>query len=453
MTRMTSQQPPVTTLPNAAPSTAEGAAVGAPARHPRLAYLVNHYPKVSHTFIRREILAVEQQGLDVLRLAIRGWDDDAPDPVDQAEKARTHYLLKDGTAGLLKATVAQAMRAPRRFACALKLALRMSRRADRPWPFHLVYLMEACAALPVLRRAGIEHLHIHFGTNPAEVGMLIEALGGPGYSMTVHGPEEFDRPDFLHLGDKIRGARFVAAITSFCRSQLSRWVAYTEWPKLRIVHCGLDPEFHAVDAPPPTGKRLLCIGRMTEQKGHLLLIEAAAQVARQVPDFELVLAGDGELRATIEERIRQLGLERNVRITGWISSDTVRQELLAARALVLASFAEGLPVVIMEAMALGRPCVSTCIAGIPELIRDGENGWLLPAGDPDALAEAMLACLRLDDAELARVGQRARASALERHDIDREAAKLVALFQEYAAPSKTYSSPREAAAGKENAHA
>ena len=429
-----------TSLPTALPSDAVP-------RHPRLAYLVNHYPKVSHTFIRREILAVEQQGLDVLRLAVRGWDDDAPDPIDQAEKARTHYLLKDGGLGLLKATLAQAARSPGRFFAALTLALKMSRRADRPWPFHLVYLMEACAAMPVLRDARIEHLHIHFGTNPAELGMLIEALGGPGYSLTVHGPEEFDRPDFLHLGAKIRGARFVAAITSFCRSQLSRWVAYTEWPKLRIVHCGLDREFHAVDAPPPQGRRLICIGRMTEQKGHLLLIEAAAQVARQVPDFELVLAGDGELRDAL------LGLQRNVRITGWISSDTVRSELLAARALVLASFAEGLPVVIMEAMALGRPCVSTCIAGIPELIRDGENGWLLPAGDPDALAQAMLACLRLDDAELARVGQRARAAALERHDVDREAAKLVALFEEYASPAKTYSSQRAASGAKGSAHA
>ena len=443
--------------PSAVPSATPGAGapndVGAPPRHPRLAYLVNHYPKVSHTFIRREILAVEQQGLEVLRLAIRGWDDDAPDPVDQAEKARTHYLLRGGALGLVKATVAQAARAPGRFLTALKLALRMSRRADRAWPFHLVYLMEACVAMPVLRRAGIEHLHIHFGTNPAEVGMLIQALGGPGYSMTVHGPEEFDRPDFLHLGDKIRSARFVAAITCFCRSQLSRWVPHTEWPKLRIVHCGLDPEFHAVDAPPPGGRRLICIGRMTEQKGHLLLIEAAAQVARQVPDFELVLAGDGELRPTIERRIAELGLRRHVRITGWIDSDTVRQELLAARALVLASFAEGLPVVIMEAMALGRPCVSTCIAGVPELIRDGDNGWLLPAGDPEALAAAMLACLRLDDAELARVGQRARATALERHDIDREAARLVALFEEYASPTKTYSSHRAASGAKENAHA
>ncbi|OWQ93953.1 colanic acid biosynthesis glycosyltransferase WcaL [Roseateles aquatilis] len=424
----------------------------------RIGYLVNHYPKVSHTFIRREILAVEQHGIEVFRMAIRGWDDDAPDPVDQAEKARTHYLLRDGVGALLKATLTQALRAPGRFWSALKLALRMSRRADKPWPFHLVYLMEACAAVPVLRAAGVRHLHVHFGTNPAEVGLLIEALGGPGYSMTVHGPEEFDRPDFLHLGEKIRRARFVAAITSFCRSQLSRWVAYTEWPKIRIVHCGVDPDFHRVDAPPPRGRRLICIGRMSEQKGHLLLIEAAAQVARQMPDFELVLAGDGELRATIEQRIAHHGLQRNVRITGWISSDTVRQELLASRALVLASFAEGLPVVIMEAMALGRPCVSTCIAGIPELIRDGENGWLLPAGDPDALAEAMLACLRLDDETLAGVGRQARAAALLRHDVDREAAKLAALFREYAATSEPEAAPHAAgkAAGKkagEGAHA
>jgi len=397
----------------------------------KVAYLVNHYPKVSHTFIRREILALEKHGVPVQRLAVRGWDDPAPDPQDQSEKARTQYLLQGGAKALATAFFGEALRAPGRFWSAFKLALRIGLRADRPWPMHLVYLAEACVALRLLREAGATHVHAHFGTNSAEVAMLVEALGGPGYSFTVHGPEEFDKPEFLHLGEKIRRARFVVAITSFCRSQLYRWVDRQHWSKVRVVHCGLEPAFHQVRTDPPAGRRLVCVGRLSEQKGHLLLIEAAALVAAQEPDFELVLAGDGELRGPIEERIKAHGLEQHVRITGWISSDQVRQELLGARALVLASFAEGLPVVVMEAMALGRPVVSTGIAGIPELVLPEENGWLVPAGDAPALASAMLACLRADDASLARMGQAARQRVLMRHDVDVEAERLADLFQEY----------------------
>ena len=398
----------------------------------KIAYLVNHYPKVSHTFIRREIHALEKQGQEVLRVAVRGWNDPAPDPQDQAEKSLTHYLLRGGALSLGTALVREAARAPGRFFGALKLAMRMGRRADRPLPLHLIYLAEACVALKLTREAGVTHVHAHFGTNSTEVAMLLHALGGPGYSFTVHGPEEFDKPEFLHLGEKIRRARFVVAITSFCRSQLFRWVERAHWAKVQVVHCGLEPGFHAgVDAP-AGGQRLVAVGRLAEQKGHLLLIEAAALVAARQPGFELVLAGDGELRPAIEARIAELGLQKTVRITGWIGSEQVREELIAARALVLASFAEGLPVVAMEAMALGRPVVSTAIAGIPELIVPGTHGWLVPAGDVQALADAMLACLQCDDAQLQQMAAAARERVLARHDVDTEATRLLRLFSEYA---------------------
>jgi colanic acid/amylovoran biosynthesis glycosyltransferase len=399
----------------------------------KVAYLVNHYPKVSHTFIRREILALERQGIEVVRLAVRGWADEAPDSQDQAEKARTRYLLQGGAGALAWATWHALLAAPGMWFSALVLALRMGRRADRPWPLHLIYLAEACLALRWLRESGATHLHAHFGTNSAEVAMLVHALGGPGYSFTVHGPEEFDKPEFLHLGEKMRRARFVVAITSFCRSQLYRWVEAAHWPKVKVVHCGLERAFHEVDVPPPSGQRLVCVGRLSEQKGHLLLIEAAGLAAARGADFELVLAGDGELRPLIEARVAELGLQGRVRITGWISSAQVREEIIGARALVLASFAEGLPVVLMEAMALRRPVLSTCVAGIPELVRPGENGWLLPAGDAQALADAMRACLDCPPQTLVQMGAAAHRAALERHDIDTEAAKLAALFRE--APS------------------
>ena len=396
---------------------------------PRVGYLVNQYPKVSHTFIRREIQALERLGLAIDRFALRGWDAVLADPADDAERASTRYLLQGGFWPLARAAVGALAGSPRRFLGALALALRMGRRADRPWPYHLVYLGEACLLRRWLGSSRCTHLHAHFGTNSAEVAMLAHALGGPPYSFTVHGPEEFDRPEFLGLAEKVRRAAFVVAISSFGRSQLYRWAGQADWPRLHVVHCGLEREFHAqAGGPPPAVAQLVCVGRLCEQKGQLLLLQAVHRVRAKGTALQLVLAGDGEMRAEVERRIDALGLRAHVRVTGWIESSQVRAEILAARALVLPSFAEGLPVVIMEAMALGRPVVSTCVAGIPELVRDGHDGWLVPAGDVEALVAAIEACLAAPPEVLARLGEAARCRVLERHDVDVEARKLAALF-------------------------
>jgi colanic acid/amylovoran biosynthesis glycosyltransferase len=390
-----------------------------------IAYFINQYPKVSHSFIRREILALERLGYAVQRIALRGWNDTVADPEDMQEKTRTRYVLQGGLLPLLGATLRAFLQAPVRFLQALVLAVRMSGHADRPLPYHLIYLAEACRMLPWLRENGSRHVHAHFGTNSTEVVMLAHALGGPGYSFTVHGPEEFDKPQFIHLGEKIRRSRFVVAISSYGRSQLYRWVDHTQWPKVQVVHCGLEAAFHDVPATdPPNVPRLVCVGRLCEQKGQLLLIQALAQLKQRNIACELVLAGDGEMRAEIEALIAQHGLQAQVRITGWISSAQVREELLAARAMVLPSFAEGLPVVIMEAMALRRPVLTTAVAGIPELVHHGEAGWLFPAGAIDALADAMAQCLSTPPEQLKTMAQAAYTRVLQRHSIDTEAGKL-----------------------------
>lgn len=396
----------------------------------RIAYFINQYPKVSHSFIRREILALERQGIEVQRIALRGWDGELQDNDDIAERSKTRYVLEDGVKGLLKPLLEVLRAQPRRFFSALWLALGMGRRADRSWPYHLIYLAEACRVVQWLQAFGAEHVHAHFGTNSTEVVMLANALGGPRYSFTVHGPEEFDKPQFLHIGEKVRRAAFVAAVSSYGRSQLYRWVAHAHWDKVKVVHCGLEAAFHAgPPVPVPAVPRLVCVGRLCEQKGQLLLLEAAQKLAALGTAFELVLAGDGEMRAEIETLIARHGLQGQVRITGWISSGQVREELLAARALVLPSFAEGLPVVIMEAMALRRPVLTTYVAGIPELVRPGENGWLFPAGAVEELAAAMADCLGQPDEVLQRMGDAAHQRVLERHDIDTEAAKLASYFR------------------------
>lgn len=397
----------------------------------RVAYLINQYPKVSHAFIRREILALERQGLEVLRIAMRGWDGDLVDADDLRERERTRYILQGGIIPTLLALLQIALKQPVRFLSALALALRMSRHADRPWPYHLFYLAEAARILPWMKDFGARHVHAHFGTNSAEVAMLANALGGPPYSFTVHGPEEFDKPVAIGLAEKIRRARFVVAVSSFGRSQLFRWVGHEQWHKIKVVRCGIEPAFHQHlqgDIPVPVNSRLVCVGRLCEQKGQLLLVEAAARLHEKGIDFELVLAGDGEMRPQIETAICAYQLEHKVRITGWISSNQVRDEILAARAMVLPSFAEGLPVVLMEAFALNRPVISTYIAGIPELVVKGENGWLIPAGDVNDLVVALEECLFTPKAKLQQMGEAAYLKVMARHDIDTEAAKLRSLF-------------------------
>lgn len=404
----------------------------------RIAYFVNQYPTVSHSFIRREILALERQGALVLRMAARGWDGELVDPQDLQERTRTRYVLKGAAWALPAAVLWALLTAPLRLLAALRLAVRMARHAERPLPYHLIYLAQACRALRWIRAFGATHLHAHFGTNSAEVAMLVNALGGPGYSFTTHGPDEFDNPQFIGLGEKLRRATFAVAITSYARSQLYRWVEHGHWPKIHVVHCGLEPAFHdGAPVAPQTAPRLVCVGRLQARKGQILLVQAAHVLARRGIPFELVLAGDGDIRGEIEALIERFDLRDRVTITGWISSEQVREQILASRGLVLPSFAEGLPVVVMEAMALRRPVITTYVAGVPELVRPGENGWLVPAGSIDELADAMQDCLARSSGELARIGEAARQRVLERHSIDVEAGKLIALIGRYAQPPAT----------------
>ena len=396
----------------------------------RIAYLINQYPKVSHTFVRREILALERRGVEVTRIALRGWDAELVDKQDQSERERTRYVLRDGAPALIWASLRMLVTRPAAFMRVIALACRMSRGAERPLPVHLVYFAEACRVAIWLRTSGIEHLHAHFGTNSAEVAMLAHALGGPSWSFTVHGPEEFDKAPLIGLAEKIHRCAFVVAISSYGRSQLFRLVSHEHWPKVLVVPCGLDPDFFQEPATAlPAARRLVCVGRLSEQKGQLLLVQAAHRLAAEGREFQLALVGDGEMRADVEALIARHNLQTRVSITGWISNDQVRKEILASRAMVLPSFAEGLPVVIMEAMALSRPVITTYVAGIPELVHDGEHGWLVAAGDVDTLTEAMKACLDAPVDELARMGSAARKRVQERHDVDKAAAQLVALFQ------------------------
>lgn len=398
----------------------------------QIAYFINQYPKVSHSFVRREIQALEAQNVNVKRFALRSEPAELVDAADQAELGKTRYLLQASPVEFTLALAKCLLANPLVFVSTLVLTLKLGLRSDRGVLRHFIYFIEACLLTHWTKNTNVKHIHAHFGTNSTTVVMLAHLLGAPSYSFTVHGPEEFDKPDFIHLSEKIRHARFVVAISSYGRSQLFRWIPFEQWPKVKVVHCGLDALFlnSNPEKIPNNSRQLLCVGRLCEQKGQLLLLDAFKQLCDAGVNCNLVLAGDGPMRTEVEKRIADYKLGNKVTITGWVSGDQVKSLLLESRGMVLPSFAEGLPVVIMEALALRRPVISTYVAGIPELIQDGKNGWLVPPGDVNSLKHAMQTLLESSVDELDKMGQHGFAAVSAQHDINKETNILAALFKE-----------------------
>ncbi len=384
---------------------------------------------VSHSFIRREILALEDLGCEITRIALRSNPQALVDTRDKEELTKTRFVLQQSVLTFLKALISSLISSPMRFSRAFKLALKVGWKSERGVIRHIFYFAEACVLAMWLKAENIQHVHAHFGTNSTTVTMLASELCSVPYSFTVHGPEEFDKPVALSLGEKIRRSAFVVAISSFGKSQLFRWIDHDQWPKVKIVHCGLDSAFHEGEIEPVDDtQKFICVGRLCEQKAQPLLLEAFHILAKEGRSFELTFAGDGHLRSVLEQLIADYNLSSQVRITGWISAQQVRDELLSSRALVLPSFAEGLPVVIMEAMALARPVVTTYVAGIPELVQHEINGWLVTAGNVEQLVDTLRGVMKAKPQRLNDMGQKARQRVLERHDIDIEAAKLLSMI-------------------------
>jgi colanic acid/amylovoran biosynthesis glycosyltransferase len=396
----------------------------------RVGYVLSEYPKVSHTFIRREILALEAAGVSVERLAIRASSDSLPDPVDRNEATKTRYALGVGPVAILTSLIEAFFKAPVRFLRAFLLATKLGVRSERPLPVHWVYLVEAAVISRWVRELRIDHLHAHFGSNPTEVAMLAGVLSEVPYSFTAHGTVETDNARAIGIAEKVARAAFVVAVSHYGRAQLLRWVAISEWPKVHVVRCGLGADF--LDSPnvaPPDRRRLLVVGRISAEKGHLVLLDAASVLRDRRADFELIIAGDGPLRSEMEGRIAGAKLSDRVSITGWVSSAEVIELLRSSRALVLPSFAEGLPVVLMEAFAMGRPVVATWVAGIPELVGNESSGWLVPPGNVKLLADALQDCLQRSDEDVLAMGRVGQLAVRGLHDVRIETVKLASLFR------------------------
>ena len=395
----------------------------------KVGYLVNQYPRTSHSFIRREIQAVEAGGDSVARYSVRPLNEELVNEEDRRELAKTRIVLDAGVARHLGAVLRIALQHPVRFWRSLRLAWRLGLKSDRGMVRHFAYLTEASVLVEWLRRDGVEHLHAHFGTNPAAVAALCNSLGGPPFSFTVHG-SELERPQLLALQEKIHRSAFTVAISNFGRAQLFKWASDDDWPKIHVVRCGLGEDLLTAEpSPAPPVPRLVCVARLVRLKGHSILLDAAAALAREGRTFEIVLAGDGPYRARVEAMVEQRDLQDRIRVAGWLNAEQVRRAILDARVMVLPSLSEGLPVVLMESLALGRPVIATAISGIPELVEPGIGGWLVPAGSVEALTDAMRQALDASPEKLTEMGRAGAALVRSRHDARREADRLRSLFR------------------------
>lgn len=395
----------------------------------RVAYLMNTYPLISTTFIRREIRALEDMGVRVERFAVRAWSEELVDPQDAEERDRTLYLLTGNSIALFGAFAKELFVNSFGLFRGVRRAYRLWRTAGSGFVRHAAYLLEAIGLRQRMKAAKLGHVHVHFGTNAATVAMLARAMGGGTYSFTAHGPDEFVDPSASSYALKVRDAAFVAAISDFCRVQIARIAGMECWEKIAIVPCALDLRDFPDD--PTTGeadRSLVCIGRLCPQKAQTLLPDAMEPLSEEFPELKIVLVGDGEARQELESKIAAMGLRKHFELLGWCSNDEVRARLLASRAMILPSFAEGLPVSIMEALALRKPVITTYIAGIPELV-DSSCGWIVPAGNVTALTAAIRDCVTRDPSDLDAMGYVGRSRIETRHDIRRSAQLLRQAFE------------------------
>jgi colanic acid/amylovoran biosynthesis glycosyltransferase len=399
-----------------------------------IAYLMNAYPMTSTTFIRREIEALEELGLKIQRHAVRTWAEDLVDQRDIAERVRTHYLLTDNILGLLFALVKEPFINPRGLARSLWIWAKLLRNSRYEFVKHMAYLMQAVYFRQLAEERRFTHVHVHFATNATAVALLSRLMGGPSYSFTVHGPDEFVEPERLSFGTKIEHAAFVVAISEYCRSQLLRFARDTDGCKIVVGRCALALEEFEGATEASSNKVLVCVGRLCPQKGQVLIPAAVAQLREEFPDVKVVLIGDGESRVEVERAIAAYKVADLVELRGWVANGDVLRLIRESRALLLPSYAEGLPVVIMEALASGRPVISTLIAGIPELV-DETCGWLFPAGNEQKLLEAMRGALTCTPSVLAKMGEAGQERVKRFHDRRRLAKLLYENFLEHDAPN------------------
>jgi colanic acid/amylovoran biosynthesis glycosyltransferase len=419
----------------------EAARTGQDPRRPTrsIGYLVSRYPTLSMIFVLREVLALRALGFRIETASVNPPDrlPEKLTSVEREEAARTYCLKCDGIGGAASAHLLALLANFVGYFRGWRLAFSLARLDPARLLLNLMYFTEALMVGRWMRRNGLTHLHVHLGSQAASVGLFTQRVFAVGYSMTVHGPDEFYDAEGQYLARKIRAADFIVCISAYTQSQLMKLSPYEHWGKFFVAHLGVDPSQWAPQPKPSspapfdlqTPFEILCVGRLTPAKGQHLLIDAVDKLLQQGRPVRLRLIGDGPDAASLRISAARIAVADAVLFEGAVNQDRISAFYATADAFCLPSFAEGLPVVLMEAMAKQIPCVSTAITGIPELIRDGVDGLLVPASDLKSLVDALARLM--DDAELRRrLGESGRARVLKHFDLARNAETLAAIFSD-----------------------
>lgn len=399
----------------------------------RIAYLCSGYPTVSHTFIIREVEELRKNGLEILTAAINTFNTWPQITEQEKEESQKTFYVKAIPKWkiIFYYHLVTLICAPSKYIKALITCLQLV-LFDGPKSFVKAggYFVEGVILAHWLQKHSIHHLHVHFLNPASTVALIVVGLYRCELSFSVHGPDEFYNVEANLLSQKINLAKFIRCISYFCRSQMLRLAENKSRSKFRIIRCGVNTEIFTPNPPPENEiPEILCVGRLTKNKGQATLLQACAKLSQKGKDFHLNLVGDGEDRSLLENMVVELGLQDQVTFAGSVGQMEIKKYYQKANAFVLPSFAEGIPIVLMEAMAMGVPVISTHITGIPELITEGENGYLVFASDVIALAqklENILAEPALDKA----FRDKARQTIEDKYDIKKNYRQLAEIFQE-----------------------
>lgn len=396
----------------------------------RLAYLCGQYPMLSMSFVLREVIELRHLGLVIEPVSINPPDRPPAGLTaeERAESRRTFYVKRSAVVKALAAHLTVALESPGSYLRGWRLVLELGGLDARRAVKEALYFSEGLIVGRWMRRRRLDHLHVHLASQAATVGLYVQRTFRVGLSITVHGPDEFYAVSEQHLAQKVGAADFVCCISHFARSQLMRLTPPADWSKLLVSRLGVDPDDFTPITHSASGRfGIVCVGRLIPAKGQHVLIDAVGRLVGSSYDVTLRVVGDGPDRRGLEEHVGALGLKDHVSFEGSVNHDRIRGYYAEADCFCIASFAEGIPVVLMEALAMQLPCVTTHVAGIPELIDDGVHGLLVAPSDHVGLADAIARLI--DDPALGRrLGEAGRRRVEEEYELRASAAALAEVF-------------------------
>jgi len=385
-----------------------------------LAYLNTEYPSLSHTFIEREIRELRRLGVEIHTFSVRPPTSQGRLGTEHAAAAEETFVLQSGIGILIGEALLSAISSPRRFLRALLKSQRLAPPGINSRLRHSAYVIQGVRLARKMKQENLRHVHVHMANNGAAIAMMACELDKDlSYSLSIHGSAEFFHVDSWTLAPKVEQASFVRCISDFCRAQIMAWTDPSCWERLHIVHCGVDPSVYTPRPLPRTGGplRLLAVGRLHPIKGYDVLFAACASLTADGLEWELELVGDGPMMPRLRELAVSLKINDRVSFSGAVGQDRIGEYFDRADMIVVSSFMEGVPVVLMEAMARQLAVVATRVGGIPELVREGVDGVMVSPGSADALADA-LRPFALDPEMCLKLGQSAREQVTDQFAVE-----------------------------------